>query len=172
MGHLLPRETLPDCKADGNGWVEVTTTGGGTGDDGECNADTKSPPYLEERAKCGETEVIFSDLWNTATEGEAGDCGNTGENVEKDARGFSHAFTEDAWTRVLEVKLALRDWFGGGHMSAHVLLDCFSGPNFEVVGLQTPHVVAGHGGVFVLGWSSRWLELAGLLQEKIKQRQK
>lgn len=148
MGHFLPWKTLPDCKADGDGWVEVTTTGRGTGDDGECNADTESPSYLEERAKCCEPEIFFGDLREAATDGETRDGRNTGENVEKDARGFCHTFTQDAWTRVLEVKLALRHWLGSDNMSAQVLLNSFCSTDLEIVGLQTPHVVAGHNGVW------------------------
>ena len=125
----------------------MTSTGGGAGDDGERNADTEGPSYLEERAKCCEPEIVFSNLRDTATEGEACDSRNTGEDVEEDARGFSHTFTEDAWTRMLKVKLALRDWFGGHNMSAHVLLDSFCGTDLEIIGLETPHVVTGHDGV-------------------------
>jgi hypothetical protein len=38
-------------------------------------------------------------------------------HVEKDSSSFSHTFSEDPWTAMLEVELALRDWFGSNNVS-------------------------------------------------------
>lgn len=53
VGDLFPRKALPDGKADGNGWVEVTAGGGGAGDDGEGDADGEGPADFEEGAEGG-----------------------------------------------------------------------------------------------------------------------
>ena len=38
-------------------------------------------------------------------------------HVEKDSSSFSHTFSEDPWTAMLEVELALRDWLGSNNVS-------------------------------------------------------
>ena len=54
MGHFPPGETLPDSEADRDGWIEVTTRCGGTGDDSKSNANSEAPADLEDTAEgCG-----------------------------------------------------------------------------------------------------------------------
>jgi hypothetical protein len=43
---------------------------------------------------------------------------------------------------MLEVKLALRHWFCIDDMAGEVLLDCLSGTNFEVMGVQLSQAVS------------------------------
>ena len=90
MGHFLPGETLPVGETDGDGWVEVAAGGGCAGDDCKGDADGETPADLKKAAECGGAVGLFG------VEGEGGDCGDAGEYVEEYARGFGHAFAEDA----------------------------------------------------------------------------
>ena len=54
MGNLLPGEALPDSEANCDGWIEVPTGSGGTGDDSKRNTNSETPAYLEDAAEgCG-----------------------------------------------------------------------------------------------------------------------
>lgn len=43
---------------------------------------------------------------------------------------------------MLKVELALRDRFGGNHMTADMLLNCFGGSKFEIVGVELAKVIS------------------------------
>ena len=74
---LAPREPLPDGEADRDGRVKVATGDGGTGDDGERDADRKRPADLEDGAEDGDAEFFAGG--GGSGEGEGGDGGNAGE---------------------------------------------------------------------------------------------
>ena len=51
MGNLSPGKALPDSEANRNGWIEVSTGGGGTGDDSKSDTDSETPADLEDAAE-------------------------------------------------------------------------------------------------------------------------
>jgi hypothetical protein len=61
-------------------------------------------------------------------------------HVEKDSSSFSHAFSEDPWTAMLEVELALRDWLGRNNVSGQVLLEGFTVSELDICCVQTRHM--------------------------------
>jgi hypothetical protein len=61
-------------------------------------------------------------------------------HVEKDSSSFSHTFSEDPWTAMLKVELALRDWLGRNNMSGQVLLDGFTVAELDICCVQTRHM--------------------------------
>ena len=105
---------------------------------GKRNSNGKRPPDLKQRAEGRDAKRAG------AVDGEAGDGGDAGEDVEEDACGFGHAFTQPARAAVLEVELALRDGADVGDMSGNVALNCFGSPNFEIVGCEPVEVVSRH----------------------------
>lgn len=56
MWYFSPWEALPAGEADRNCWVEVTTRGGSTGDDGEGDTNGETPTDLEDAAEGGNAE--------------------------------------------------------------------------------------------------------------------
>ena len=76
MRDFPPGEALPDCETYRDCGVEVTTGSGCRGDDGEGDADCKSPADLEDATKrCGTD-------WIGGIEVERGNGCNTWEAVE------------------------------------------------------------------------------------------
>ena len=63
-------------------------------------------------------------------------------HVEEDTSRFSHAFSEDTRTVVLEVKLPLRDWLGSDYMPGQVLLESIAVPDFNIRRMQTLHMIS------------------------------
>jgi hypothetical protein len=63
-------------------------------------------------------------------------------HVEKDSSSFSHTFSEDPWTAMLEVELALRDWLGSDNVSGQVLLEGFTVSELDICCVQTRHMVS------------------------------
>ena len=51
MGNLSPGKALPDSEANRNGWIEVSTGSGGTGDDSKSDTDSETPADLEDAAE-------------------------------------------------------------------------------------------------------------------------
>jgi hypothetical protein len=62
-------------------------------------------------------------------------------HVEKDSSSFSHTFSEDSWTAMLEVELALRDWLGSDNVSGQVPLEGFTVSELDIRCVQTRHMV-------------------------------
>lgn len=60
MRNLPPRKALPDCEAYRNCWIEVTTGGSGTRDDGERDAQSKCPTDLKDAAEGCNAERVCS----------------------------------------------------------------------------------------------------------------
>lgn len=96
---------MPEGKADGDRRIEVSTTSRCTGDDGEGDADGESPANLEDapenRRACRSGGVQVG----------ARHGGDTGEDVEEDACCLGQTFSQPARASVLEVELALGDWW-------------------------------------------------------------
>jgi len=63
-------------------------------------------------------------------------------HVEKDSRSLSHTFSEDPWTAMLKVELALRDSLGRNNMSGQVLLEGFTVSELDICCVQTRHMVS------------------------------
>ncbi|KAG8527767.1 uncharacterized protein KY384_007921 [Bacidia gigantensis] len=149
MRHLPPRKALPNGKTDRHSRIKVSPTSRRTRQNRKRNTNPEREADLQNRPESGEPEVFRGDLRGAGGEGEARDGADAGEDVEEDARGFGHAFAEDAGAGVLEVEFALRDGFGGDDVSGEVFLDGFGGAEFEVVGLEAVELVVCHfGGVF------------------------
>lgn len=138
MRHLFPREALPHSEANRDGGVEMATGCRSTCYDGEGNTNGKSPTDLKDPAKGRDANGGFE------VQGECCngcDTGETGEarcqllisqrtvdpflHVEEHARRLGHAFSQDARSLVLEIKLSLGDRFCGHNMPGHVLLNSF-----------------------------------------------
>lgn len=75
--HFPPREALPDGEADGDGGVEVAAGDWCAGDDGERDANGKSPANLEDRAEDGYAQLFPGR--RGSCEGEGCDGGDAGE---------------------------------------------------------------------------------------------
>ena len=104
----------------------MSTTSRRTRNDRERDSQRESPAHLEEGSKGG---VFFVDC-------ESRHCCNSWEDVEEDAGGFGHAFTEPSRTGVFEVEFALGDGFGGDDVAGEVFLDGFCCADFEFVGVE------------------------------------
>lgn len=73
---------MPCGEADCDSWVEVATGGGGTGDDGEGDANGETPADLEDAAEGGDAEG------GGAVEGEVCYACDTGEAGSLSVKGF------------------------------------------------------------------------------------
>ena len=93
MWYFFPGEALPAGEADCDGWVEVATGGGGTGDDGEGDANGETPTNLEDAAEGGDADG------GGAVDGKACygcDTGEAGSSSVKDSvldQGMGEALT-------------------------------------------------------------------------------
>jgi hypothetical protein len=63
-------------------------------------------------------------------------------HVEEDTCSFSHTFSKDSGTAVLEVELALRDWLRSNNMAGQMLLKSITVPNFDIRRMQTMHMIS------------------------------
>ena len=74
------------------------------------------------------------------------DRSNTGENVEEDAGGFGHAFSEDPRTPVLKVDFALGDRWSLDDVTRYVTLESFGIAYLDIAGVLADEVIRGcHG---------------------------
>ena len=109
MWYFSPWEALPAGEADCDGWVEVATGGGGTGDDGEGDANGEAPTNLENAAEGGDTDGGGAVDGKACYGCDTGEAGSTlvkdsvlGEimarhlHVEEHACCFGHAFPQPA----------------------------------------------------------------------------
>ena len=75
MWYFPPGEALPCGEADCDGGVEVATGGGGTGDDGEGDANGETPTDLEDATEGGDAEgggAVDGEACYSCDTGEAG----------------------------------------------------------------------------------------------------
>ena len=93
MWYFSPGKILPAGEADCDGRIEVTTGSGGTGDDGEGDANGETPTDLEDAAEGGDTNR------GGAVDGKACygcDTGEAGSSSVKDSvldQGMGEALT-------------------------------------------------------------------------------
>ena len=152
---------MPCSEADCDSWVEVTTGGGGTGDDGEGDTNGETPADLEDAAEGGDAKgggTVEGEVCYTCDTGKAGSLSVKGfvlyEGIGKgltrrkirlllqpyipsasEACSFVRRGCE-LWNQknvpgVLEVELPLRHGLSGNNMSGIMLLDSLSGTNFH-----------------------------------------
>ena len=137
--NFLQRKALPNGEADSDSRIEMPTADWGTGDDGKGDADSEGPTNLEQRTK--DRDTYFSGDRVRRCQCERSYRGDTRKDVEEDTCGFSHHLTEDTWTTMLEVQLALRDRFWWYHMACNMALQGISGTKLHVMGVQATYIL-------------------------------
>ena len=148
----------------------MTTGYGCASDNGEGDADGEGPADLENGAKKGNAKRFAGGVGGGKGEGrDGGDSREAGVrmsvsvgmfrllfgaivwdfwitgfslHIEEDTSCFSHAFSEDTRTMVLEVELPLRDCLGRNYMPGQVLLESIAVSEFDIRRMQTLHMIS------------------------------
>lgn len=137
MRDFPPREARPDGEANGDSGVEMPAGYGSAGDDGEGDTDSETKADLEDVAVERDGECACR------VHGEGCNSSDPGEDVEEDACCFGHHLAENTRTCVLEVELALANWWGWDDMTGDMPFESFRGANFDVMSMEAMEITVG-----------------------------
>lgn len=101
----------------GKGILAYSSRRGSTRDDSKRDTKTKRETNLHEATKGWDAKSLSGFV--VACKSESSDSCAAGKNVEEDTSRFSHAFSQESWSFVLEVQLPL----GHGLCWHHSTLD-------------------------------------------------